>query len=267
MLVENGRVVIVSPHLDDAVLSLGGWIATASKQGAAVKVVTVMAGDPKKDLPASKWDLRCGFEGQIQATEARRKEDAAACGVVGAAHEWLPFMNGVYQLPETDDVWAALEPHLAWADFALLPGCPLRHPDHHLVTSLVLERATSQPQLGFYLEEPYAVRQGIAGFSLPEGDEFATVGTLAPSALPYSREIRTVKAKACRSYASQLRPLSRRYPFVIRRLLSYESARGGETVAWLSRSENEITARARRRSTAARDSRVPLVGGPTREES
>ena len=134
MLVENGRVVIVSPHLDDAVLSLGGWIATASKQGAAVKVVTVMAGDPKKDLPASKWDLRCGFEGQIQATEARRKEDAAACGVVGAAHEWLPFMNGVYQLPETDDVWAALEPHLAWADFALLPGCPLRHPDHHMVT-------------------------------------------------------------------------------------------------------------------------------------
>ena len=39
-----GRLVVVSPHLDDAVLSLGATLAHAVESGATVEVLTVFAG-------------------------------------------------------------------------------------------------------------------------------------------------------------------------------------------------------------------------------
>ena len=232
MHAETGeRVVVLSPHLDDAVLSLGSWIASATDRNAIVRVVTVMAGDPLGDQPASAWDLRCGFNSQAEATVARRGEDARACEIVGAEPVWLSFTNGVYGLPDVGAVWSSLMPHLDWADTVLAPGCPLRHPDHQWLATILFERSPIPPNLGFYLEQPYAARQRLNEFRLPSAGA-QLEGGFVPSVVPYGRDHAAIKRRAAHSYASQLKPLSRRFPFVVTRLLRYESARGGESIAW-----------------------------------
>jgi len=88
----RGRVVVVSPHLDDAVLSLGATIARAARAGAQVHALTVFAyGD--EDLPVAPWDAECGFRSAGHARSVRREEDARGCALVGAIPDWLPFYD------------------------------------------------------------------------------------------------------------------------------------------------------------------------------
>jgi LmbE family N-acetylglucosaminyl deacetylase len=85
-------LVVLSPHLDDAVFSCGNLIAAS--QGALV--VTVLAGEPSADLVAPDWDRAAGFTLGAQAVRARRKEDARAVRLLGAEPVWLDFLDSQY---------------------------------------------------------------------------------------------------------------------------------------------------------------------------
>lgn len=74
-LYSADRVVVLSPHLGDAVLSLGGTLAGLARLGGLAEIVTVLAGDPGSMSPAGLWDLRTGFHTGSEAGEARREED------------------------------------------------------------------------------------------------------------------------------------------------------------------------------------------------
>lgn len=50
--------VVVSPHLDDAILSLGATVAGLARNGLAISVVTVFAGDTSSAKPCGGWDER-----------------------------------------------------------------------------------------------------------------------------------------------------------------------------------------------------------------
>ena len=61
---EHYDALYLSPHLDDAALSCGGQIAQATRRGARVLIVTVMAGDPPVDVENAyiaslhtRWEL------------------------------------------------------------------------------------------------------------------------------------------------------------------------------------------------------------------
>jgi LmbE family N-acetylglucosaminyl deacetylase len=216
-----GRVVVVSPHLDDAVFSLGSTIATAARTGATVRVLTVFAGDPKSETPAGGWDAATGFRTHGEAARARRDEDGIACAVLGAVPDWLPFPDAQYSGRPSDEVLsAALAAAFEDADSVLVPGFPLAHPDHVWLNELVLRRRLPRrARLGLYVEQPYAWR----GKQPP------------PPPTPWvrlrgSRADRASKADAVRAYRSQL-PM-----FGIRpreRLALHEALSGGETLAWV----------------------------------
>ena len=87
------RVVVVSPHLDDAAISLGAAIAFAARHGA---VLTIFAGDPESEAPAGGWDKRGGFGTEGDAARARREEDSMAFALLGAGVTWLPFGDEQY---------------------------------------------------------------------------------------------------------------------------------------------------------------------------
>lgn len=206
-------MAVVSPHLDDAVLSLGATIARLVREGLAVAVVTVLAGDPASRAPASRWDRACGFGTQGDAAARRREEDRRACAALGAEPRWLPFAGVSYGGPPDEDAaWAALEPALAGAARVLVPGWPLEHADHVWAAGLVRRRSAAPVVL--YAEEPYASRVGRA----PEVDG---VGW-EPSAVTWAD--RRAKGRACRSYRSQF--LRRRH--LPRRLLLPELLRRDE---------------------------------------
>lgn len=233
----DGQVVIVSPHSDDAVLSLGAAVAHATSDGAAVSVLTVLAGDPESTRPASDWDRRCGFGTEGESARARRLEDSAACALIGAEVDWLPYGYGSYGPHATDDeVWRAVYKACSGGETVLLPGFPLLHPDHVWLTELLLRRGLPCARVGLYVEQPYAykrrwrIRPSVTGplvSMLPGGVEWRSAPALARD--------RLVKWKAVRAYVSQLRPLSLSPALGCRleRMLLYEHRKGGEAVAWL----------------------------------
>jgi LmbE family N-acetylglucosaminyl deacetylase len=205
----TGRVVVVSPHLDDAVLSLGAAMARPARQGADWTVVTVFAGDPDSTAPASPYDRRCGFLSAGEAATVRRREDERACYILGAKTVWLTFGDIQYdRCRDADTVWALLEPHVNEAEMLLLPGFPLTHPDHGWVTELVLGRSPENSRIGFYAEQPYA-RAAVSS----NGQRGLVVGRAVRwVSLRLSIAERLTKGRACRAYWSQFRALGCHLP-------------------------------------------------------
>ena len=254
----RGRIVVVSPHLDDAVLSLGAAIARASRSGADVRILTVLAGVPDSERPAGPWDAASGFSTEGEAATRRREEDSRACEIVGATPVWLPFSD-VENRDDIDEeaVWRAIDEHVADRDLVLSPGFPLRHPDHVLLTALILRRLETDRKLALYVEQPYAnvdaiprgyrprallraarlaVREGGARRllrpTLPAAISGLVTGTVQWLAVPATSADRRVKAAAIRAYESQLIDMRRR---LVDRIRIYERGWGGEGVALLDR--------------------------------
>lgn len=161
-MVEQGgkrptRVTIVSPHLDDGVLSIGGTIHALTRRGSDVGIVTVFGGDPNATTPPSSWDAKRGTPSQGDAVRLRRQEDAAAGAVLAATTTTLPWADSDYVASrDPDAIWQELRPALEPSGLIMLPGYPLSHADHRYTTMLVLERIDPTIPIVFYAELPYA---------------------------------------------------------------------------------------------------------------
>jgi LmbE family N-acetylglucosaminyl deacetylase len=237
----RGQVVVLSPHLDDGVFSLGASIAQATRTGSAeVTIVTVFGDDPSSHTPPGYWDRRGGFADEGASASVRREEDTKASAIVGAKTVWFDYGDLQYERGASDDeIWAAVEPHLQGADTVLSPGFPLIHPDHAWLAKMAIERGVGAATLALYVEQPYAViRPWWALWRRPLQPGFAEElqGVLSRmpdwQVLPASREDVEAKHRASREYATQI-PLISRVSF-LPRMRRYEASRGGETVAVLS---------------------------------
>jgi LmbE family N-acetylglucosaminyl deacetylase len=142
---EMRRIVVVSPHLDDAVLGCSYLLAAHP----GTTVVTVFAGRPPEyPSPMERWDAICGFVEGDEVHVVRRAEDTAALGVLDATPVWLDFVEHSYleraawvQPEHIVDRLAAtldeLDPTAVFAPFGL------GNPDHdatHGACLLVRER-------------------------------------------------------------------------------------------------------------------------------
>jgi len=202
--VQLGRdVVVLSPHLDDAVFSLGAAIARLARSGARVTVLTVFGGDPSSRVAAGEWDRETGFETAGEAAAARREEDRRACALLGAKPVWLPFVDLQYEDGATDDdLLAAVRAAAGDTDALLVPGFPLTHPDHAWIAPLVLENLEFAGRIALYAELPYALWEGPAGTPGPLL-EFVP-GSLAWYGVEVGVRDIFLKMRACRCYASQV---------------------------------------------------------------
>jgi len=226
---EAERIVVVSPHLDDGVLSLGASIASWSQAGTTVELLTVLACDPDSTAPAGGWDRRGGFATEGESARARREEDRRACAVLGATPIWLPFGSVDYE--RHGDEWeirrAALEA-LRGADLVLVPGAPVTHPDHEWLVRTLLADGLDRGRLALYAEQPYT-RRTAAQPRLP-GWLSDALGGAWPLAHASTRlRDRIAKWRAIRCYRSQL-PLLGMYRSLRRGPHRYALA--PELVAW-----------------------------------
>ncbi len=77
--ISDAQNLIISPHLDDAVFSLGGLLALYPKES---KVVTIFSGTPQKPI-SRHWDRVCGFKNSTEAVQKRIEENYNALSMIG----------------------------------------------------------------------------------------------------------------------------------------------------------------------------------------
>ncbi|MFE7128573.1 PIG-L deacetylase family protein [Streptomyces sp. NPDC057617] len=211
--------VILSPHFDDAVLSLSGLIPAL---GSPVTVVTVYGGAPYPDHEVSWWDSTCGFSSAGEAHLARLEEDARACALLGAEPVALGHPDGPYGdggvLDEIDTYLSELDPRTR-----LLVPLGTNQPDHAKVRDRALHvtGVLGRPLPLVYADLPYTGH-------LPEWGTPGTEAGLAKDEdygpayrdldsrfrlrvaheLTLSDEQWAAKRAAVQCYASQLAPLA-----------------------------------------------------------
>ncbi len=94
------RLIYLSPHLDDAVLSAGGLIYDQSRQGKRVEIWTLMSGFPgEQELSdfAREMHTQWGTTTPDQTVAVRRSEDMRAAAKVGAHPVHLDFFDCIYR--------------------------------------------------------------------------------------------------------------------------------------------------------------------------
>jgi LmbE family N-acetylglucosaminyl deacetylase len=200
-------LLVISPHLDDAVFACGE--ALYSHPGALV--ATLFAGGPGSGSPPTPWDLDAGFLPGDDVMARRREEDLAALDILAARPVWLPFLDRQYLRRDAAQDGGSLHD----AVFDLLQRCSppralvplgLFHSDHERASNAALGAAARLPGIrctayedALYRRLPGAVQQRLR--CLQERGWEAT-----PVELPGGHLARKRAAVAC--YASQLRALA-----------------------------------------------------------
>jgi LmbE family N-acetylglucosaminyl deacetylase len=198
------RVLVVSPHFDDAVLSCA-HLLSAADSGC---VVTVFGGVPDRyPAPINEWDRRCGFAPGDDIITLRRAEDASALEVLGVTGITLDFVDRPYRYDKKYDI-EALKRELrcaidSFGATAVVAPLAIQHPDHKasLAATLQLRDADDGREWGIYAEFPYVWREPDATArrvaEMRRGRYRMTAmldGVRAPD----------IKAKAMRAYRSQI---------------------------------------------------------------
>jgi LmbE family N-acetylglucosaminyl deacetylase len=143
---ELSRIVVVSPHLDDAVLGAGYLLATYP----GCTVISVFAGRPRAyPLEPTKWDAAGGFRSGDDVVAIRRLEDQSAMDFLRAAPRWLDFVDHQYlpiaERPTAEVVTPVLAQHIASsAPSSVFLPMGLANPDHVVThdAGLLVRRAS-----------------------------------------------------------------------------------------------------------------------------
>lgn len=237
-LAPGVRLVVVSPHLDDAVLSIGATLAHLAHHQVRVEVLTVFGGDPEQHRAPGASNRRAGFPTTGEAARVRRAEDDVACGRLGVQARRLPFDDDEAAPRDAALLRPALADALRGADVVLLPGSPLVHPDHVLVSRVAATQVSAGTAVGLYVEQPYATWQALSRRGIARPTPVVPVDAqrrpLAPTAMMWSRSgacwsCRRRKLAAAGAYRSQLAVL-RRWPRL--RISAHELLERGERIAW-----------------------------------
>lgn len=100
------RWIYLSPHLDDAALSAGGWVYDQTLTGSPVEIWTIMCGyPPTTDLSpfAQVLHLDWGIPDAEQVVRNRRLEEERAANVLGAQTRYFDFLDCIYRQSETGE--------------------------------------------------------------------------------------------------------------------------------------------------------------------
>jgi LmbE family N-acetylglucosaminyl deacetylase len=203
-------LVILSPHLDDAVWSCFSLLARERD----VLVATVFAGIPGGD--PGWWDAQCGITDSAAHVRDRRSEDAAVLRSLGRAAVHLDLLDGQYREEPVppDEIVRALAERVPAVRHVYCPG-GIGHPDHALVRdagALLRERGVP---VTVYTDYCYSTREGWPTFVRPDGrpeaDEQwrASIGRLVGDRLTHPRVVSLTddesgrKLEAMRGYVTQ----------------------------------------------------------------
>ena len=233
---------ILSPHLDDAVLSCWHLLA----QPRELRVITVFTGVPTGATPRAWWDRLTGASDSGQRVRARLDEDRHALALAGRTSENLGFLDHQYRETEQplQPLVAAIEPRLGPGALLYAPAALGDHTDHVLARAAALELRRGGVAVSLYADLPHAMRQGwpawVTGNGIPCSPGVAAAlwertlagtgippGAMEPSVHRLDPDAHAQKLVAVQAYRTQLAGL---VGFTGRALADYETL--GYEVEW-----------------------------------
>jgi len=202
--------IYISPHLDDAALSLGGLIWEQSQAGLKVSVWTICSGDPPPgELSPFADSLHKRWGAGHDAMEARRTEDINSCTRLGAEHRHFSVPDCIYRrslvtgehlYTSEEALWSSIHPdedvlveEISEKLAEKMPNnacvvSPLglgNHVDHCLARAAVksavgrMDKDRIQRQF-FYAEYPYVLEET---FPTDQGDIKPNIFTISPKGI------------------------------------------------------------------------------------
>jgi len=198
-------VVVISPHLDDAVLGCGQLLVM--HPGSVV--ITALAGPPAGYETVTVWDAAAGFGPGDDVIAARRAEDHAALAILHAHPVWLDFLDDQYgDSPSVARLAGGLEQAIIATGLTTI-YIPLGffHTDHKLTHAAMLRVRGRHPTFAWFgYEEPnYRLVSHLRSERL---QALLAAGITATPAGTSSDAGRDAKRAAVAEYRSQLRALT-----------------------------------------------------------
>lgn len=151
--------LVLSPHLDDAVLDCWSLLAGSG----ALNVVNVFTGTPAPGT-TTLWDTITGAGDSAQRVRERIAEDAVALALAGREAQNLPHLDSQYRTASSAPGLAALDAGVAAlapsASRVYVPAAIGAHPDHRLTRRYGRMLLRSGMPVTLYADLPYCVLHG-----------------------------------------------------------------------------------------------------------
>lgn len=234
--------LVLSPHLDDAALSLGAGLWQLAHDGARVLVVTLATAEPTRPLSSVAADLHRRWGLQTEVVTRRRREDDRACAELGVESLHLGLTDALYR---TDDDGEVLYPSLgslfggphpgdrSWredlvdrlrrlpaAERVCIPLAAGHHVDHQLTRRAAEEAFEADPH--YYEDFPYSRKRWVRWKAM--GRPWAW----RSETWAVSDEALGAKVRAVACYASQLGTAFASLDDMEQQIRRFASRRGGE---------------------------------------
>ncbi len=214
---------ILSPHPDDAVLSLWHVLAGPGE----VHVLNVFDGRPERPGPGW-WDRLTGAEDAIERWRERQAEDRAALASTGRAPDGLGLVGGQYRAGVESGPALAEPIAQATAAAACLyaPAALDGHPSHEAVRAAALELGRRGRRVALYADVPHCLvfgwpswvtgqepRDDLRPEAVWDHRLAASVRAGPPAAEVHALDDRALRAKraAVSAYATQLPALEAQF--------------------------------------------------------
>ncbi len=204
------RIVVVSPHFDDAAMGAGHLLGSYDD----TTVITVLGGRPPT-YPAepSDWDALGGFVAGDDVVALRQLEDVAAMAVLDSAYRWLDFPDHQYlavgERPTPADVAPVLGAAIAAIDpTAVFFPMGLANPDHDMTHDACLLVQAEQPDRTWFCYEDHGYKHlpGLLAWRVAKLLRSPLWPT--PAIVPHVPD-EDRKRRAIWCYTSQIAPLER----------------------------------------------------------
>lgn len=191
-------MMVISPHYDDAVYSLGGMLAATDDR---VTILTAFSGQPAEGL-CTEYDRACGFATSVDAMKAREDEDRRACLVLDVARRIrLDWLDHQYAMPVNDMAMKLRLRELIRENTHVVAPLGIAHPDHSQLAAAALGCFADAETFWVYEELPYRVH--FPEFTAEALDGIRALG-LTAALLPEQPHDDGLKRAAVACYRSQL---------------------------------------------------------------
>jgi LmbE family N-acetylglucosaminyl deacetylase len=236
--------IIISPHFDDAALSLGGLLSREDRPA----LVATFFTDPPETATTTKWDKLAGFTDSSDIKKIRTEENHKAMGLFKAETATYSYMDDEYGRDESgeelqsdlaQDIQTLIAAHANQTVYIYAPALfteGLTHPDHEVLHKAFVDVANGFPNKNvkffFYEDLPYTIAfNKKSPISLKKNIETESGLSLETVNIPLSQMQVNEKIRAIKSYDSQMKAFKNLDVDITGEIESFTENRCGENQA------------------------------------